>query len=161
MHVCMMHISMNLDPWPWCVYIWCTNLWFIYPWSWSLRYVWCMGVWCTYPWLLSMILMHAWIYDACIYEKLYLWYIYDVAEILSRTYFQWEQQQESHSELSRCRITCLRCQGVKFLTIFMRECMCLETLYAYCKTPFLLDSIVVPLFPLFTNPNYSETSKLV
>ena len=23
MHVCLMHTSMNLDPWPWCMHLWC------------------------------------------------------------------------------------------------------------------------------------------
>ena len=103
MHKCMMHISWPWSlmcvwctcPWSWSLmyvrctnawctcpwswflmYGWCTNVWCTYPRSWSLMYVWCTNVWCTYPWFLSLILLHAWMYDAC---------IYDVAEILSRT----------------------------------------------------------------------------
>ena len=61
-HTCMMHLSMFLDPWLYCMCVWCTYLW-----SWTLTlmhvcmmhismildldpeacmYVWCMYLWC-------------------------------------------------------------------------------------------------------------------
>ena len=81
MHVCMMHISMILDPWSWYMHVWCIYLCssildytacvydaHIYdPRSLTLIYVcmmhismildpwlWCMCVWCTYLWSWTM-----------------------------------------------------------------------------------------------------------
>ena len=73
-HVCMMHVSMILDPdscvydtciydpWPWCMYVWCgvalIYLWCIHQWSLILMHVCMMHV--------SMIIdPHACVFDAC------------------------------------------------------------------------------------------------
>ena len=78
MHVCMMHISMILGPWSWYIHVWC-----IYLCSLILDYtacvydahiydpgpwLWCMCVWCTYLWSWTLILKHACMCGACIYD---------------------------------------------------------------------------------------------
>ena len=72
-HVCVMHISMFLDPWLWCMCVWCT-----YPWSWTLilkhvcmLHVWYVCVWCVcvydanVPW--PAYILYACMYDAYTY----------------------------------------------------------------------------------------------
>ena len=89
-HACMMHLSVFLDPWLWCIHVciildrdvcmhvrcidswpwhmwpWCTYLLCIYTWSWYMR------VWCIYQ--CSLILDS----DACVYDA----HIYDPRSLI-------------------------------------------------------------------------------
>ena len=47
-------------------------LWCMYPWSLILDpWLWCMCVWCTYLWSWTLILKHACVYGACIYDAIF------------------------------------------------------------------------------------------
>ena len=99
MHVCMMHLSMILDPDPEaCMYVWCMCAWcgkFCHErtnertnkailgegcsWSWYM-WPWCTYVWCIYPWSLILIhacmmhtmILHPWLWCMCVWCT-YLW----------------------------------------------------------------------------------------